>query len=115
MTNERHDLLSSLMQANSELLVYVVSAPGFKTSMLSAMIGDGSIPVETVLGKLPLFMPFLKREPALGQAMFTQLKEYRFMRPNVTLDELTNFLTLTESIQDIEPQAKALTVINMLV
>ena len=63
MSNDRLDLLTSMMQTNSELLVYVVSSPDFKLTTLASMMTDGSISVEIVLGKLPLFLPLLEQEP----------------------------------------------------
>ena len=59
--NQMKEVLSLLLQANEELLIYIISSPLFDAGALLPLIEDGSLSIDVILGKLPLILPFIMK------------------------------------------------------
>ena len=57
--NDLKEILSVLLQANDELLIYIISSPIFDARALLPLVRDGALTIESILTKLPLLQPFI--------------------------------------------------------
>jgi len=57
--NDLKETLSVLLQANDELLIYIISSPIFDERALLPLVRDGALTIESILAKLPLLLPFI--------------------------------------------------------
>ena len=100
-------------------MVYILKSGHISDEMLLEIMAsedqNAVIPVETIMRKLPLFLPFLCKNEELAKAIFPRLRTH-ILRSSVTLDDLGNFLTLVEALKyAVGEEDVALCSLNMLV
>ena len=82
---------------------------------MQQQISDEDVTIDTILSKLPLYIPLIKMNAQIGQAVLEKLRDFRFRNAaNISLDDLTNYLTLANMIEGADPQVRSLSVLNML-
>ena len=108
-----------MMKAKDEYLVYILGQPSFANpanlALVQQQISDEDVTIDTILSKLPLYIPLIKMNAQIGRVVLEKLREFRFRnRANISLDDLTNYLTLANMIDGANPQVRSLSILNML-
>ena len=90
------EVLASLLQTNDEILVYIVASQRIEEDTMLSLIQDDVISVDTILRKLSLFLRYVRQSKKTASALLPKLKEHQLVksRQDVSLDQLTDFLTL---------------------
>ena len=97
-----------MKQSNEELLFYIITSERVSDNLMISYIKNGALTIDTILGKLSLFMQYLRRSKEMAKALLPKLKEYQLVRSgrSISIDQLADFLTLAKEIsyheQDVE-------------
>ena len=96
----RKNVLASLLLANDELMVYIVASQRIDEDTMLSLIEDGVIGVDTILRKLSLFIRYVRQSKKTAEALLPKLKEHQLVknRQDISLDQLTDFMTLAQEI-----------------